>query len=133
MIRLQQVVIENSRFIEMGFRRKGGFIGEHDRLSGEPIPKHISAKWQDLQPLIKGLIETNKLLINSDFDAVLAATIIAFGFVFIHPFEDGNGRVGRILMNLQMLKLKLPIMVIHEGREQQSYYRWFREADENGL
>ncbi|MCH7723954.1 MAG: Fic family protein [Bacteroidetes bacterium] len=99
MIRLQQVIIENSRFIEMGFRRKDGFIGEHDRLSGEPIPKHISAKWQDLQPLIKGLIETNKLLINSDFDAVLAATIIAFGFVFIHPFEDGNGRIHRYLIH----------------------------------
>jgi hypothetical protein len=99
MIRLQQVVIENTRFIEMGFRCKGGFIGEHDRLSGEPIPEHISAKWQDLQPLIKGLIETSKLLINSDFDAVLAATIIAFGFVFIHPFEDGNGRIHRYLIH----------------------------------
>lgn len=97
--RLQQVVIENTRFIEMGFRTKGGFIGEHDRISGEPIPEHISAKWQDLPRLLNGLIETNKLLINSTIDPVLAASIIAFGFVFIHPFQDGNGRIHRYLIH----------------------------------
>jgi len=97
--RLQQVVIESSRFIEMGFREKGGFIGEHDRVSGEAIPEHISAKWQDLPKLINGLIETNKLLINSEIDAVITATIIAFGFIFIHPFEDGNGRIHRYLIH----------------------------------
>jgi len=97
--RLQQVVIESSRFIEMGFREKGGFIGEHDRVSGEAIPEHISAKWQDLPKLINGLIETNKLLINSEIDAVITVTIIAFGFIFIHPFEDGNGRIHRYLIH----------------------------------
>ena len=99
LIRLQQVVIENTRFVEMGFRKKGGFVGEHDRLSGEPIPEHISAKWQDLPKLLDGLIETNRLLIDSDLDAVISAAIIAFGFVFIHPFEDGNGRIHRYLIH----------------------------------
>jgi Fic family protein len=32
-------------------------------------------------------------------DAVLCAAIIAFGFVFIHPFEDGNGRIHRYLIH----------------------------------
>ena len=104
--RLQQVVIESSRFIEMGFREKGGFIGEHDRVTGEPIPDHISAKWQDLPSLLKGLIETNKLLINSKIDPVISATIIAFGFVFIHPFEDGNGRIHRYLIHHLLAKKK---------------------------
>jgi Fic family protein len=97
--RLQQVVIENSRFVDMGFRKKGGFVGEHDRITGEPIPDHISAKWEDIDKLIDGLIKTYNLLIKSDIDAVLAATIIAFGFVFIHPFEDGNGRIHRYLIH----------------------------------
>ena len=48
LIRLQQIVIENDRFIAMGYREKGGFIGEHDRSSGTPMPDHISAKWNDL-------------------------------------------------------------------------------------
>ena len=106
LIRLQQIVIENSRFIDMGFREKGGFIGEHDRSSGEPLPDHISAKWEDLDQLISGLLKTNEKLLDSNLDAVLTATIIAFGFVFIHPFEDGNGRIHRYLIHHVLAKKK---------------------------
>ncbi len=98
LIRLQQIVIENTRFVKPGFRRKGGFVGEHDRNSGEPIPDHISARWQDLDQLIEGLLKTTKIL-EQEFDAVLAAAKIAFGFVFIHPFVDGNGRIHRYLIH----------------------------------
>lgn len=104
LVRLQQVVIENDRFIDMGFRQKGGFIGEHDRITGEPIPSHISARWQDVEQLIDGLLSTYKLQINSGLDAVLSAAIIAFGFVFIHPFEDGNGRIHRYLIHHVLAK-----------------------------
>lgn len=99
LLRLQQIVIENSRFVDMGLRKKGGFVGEHDRTTGEPIPEHISARWQDLNKLIDGLIETAKLLESNSFHPVLSATKIAFGFVFIHPFEDGNGRIHRYLIH----------------------------------
>jgi len=99
LIRLQHIVIENPRFINMGFRKKGGFVGEHDRNTGEAIPEHISAKWEDIELLIEGLIETNNILSNDEIDAVISATIIAFGFVFIHPFEDGNGRIHRYLIH----------------------------------
>lgn len=47
-------------------------------------------------------------------------------FERIHPFRDGNGRVGRIIMNRQRLAAGLPLLVIHEGKEQQEYYDWFR-------
>ncbi len=104
LIRLQQIVIENTRFTEMGFRKKGGFVGEHDRTTGEPIPEHISARWQDIETLTAGLIATNKLLIENEFDAVLAASMIAFGFVFIHPLEDGNGRIHRYLIHHTLAK-----------------------------
>lgn len=106
LVRLQQVVIENSRFTEMGFRKKGGFIGEHDRITGEPIPDHISAKPNDLPKLIKGLLATNQLLLENDFAAVMAAAKIAFGFVFIHPFVDGNGRIHRYIIHHLLAKKK---------------------------
>jgi Fic family protein len=99
LLRLQQIIIENTRFIKMGFRKEGGFVGAHDRRTGEPLPDHISARWQDVEQLIDGLITTQTLLEETEFDAVLAAAIIAFGFVFIHPFEDGNGRIHRYLIH----------------------------------
>lgn len=99
LIRLQQVVIENTRFVDMGFRKQGGFVGEHDRSTGEPLPDHISAKWQNIEQLMDGLLATNKILSENEIDAVIAAAIIAFGFVFIHPFDDGNGRIHRYLIH----------------------------------
>ena len=98
-LRLQQIVIADFRFTHMGYRIEGGFIGEHDRTTKHPIPAHISAKYEDINKLMEGLIETDNLLKNADFHPVLAAAIIAFGFVFIHPFEDGNGRIHRYLIH----------------------------------
>ena len=47
-------------------------------------------------------------------------------FENLHPFRDGNGRTGRILMNIQMINSNLPLLIIHQGEEQQEYYKWFK-------
>lgn len=104
LLRLQEIVIEDRRFVEMGWRKEGGFIGVHNRVNSKPVPDHISARWEDVPQLIEGLLDTNKSLIESDYDPVLAAALIAFGFVFIHPFEDGNGRVHRYLIHHVLAK-----------------------------
>ena len=49
--------------------------------------------------LINGLLQTNTVLQDSYYDPVLAAASIAFGFVFIHPLADGNGRIHRYLIH----------------------------------
>jgi fido (protein-threonine AMPylation protein) len=45
-------------------------------------------------------------------------------FEYLHPFEDGNGRMGRILLNLHRRALKLPFLIIKES-EKDEYYKWF--------
>ena len=105
LLRLQQIILEGNRFVTFGYRKKGGFVGEHDRETGVPMPEHISAKWQDIDLLVNGLLTTNNLLENNH-DPVLSAVVIAFGFVFIHPFEDGNGRLHRYLIHHVLAKQK---------------------------
>jgi hypothetical protein len=106
LLRLQQIVIENVRFTKMGFREEGGFVGQHERTTGEPIPEHVSARWQDLDELLDGLVNTNSKLELSEFHPVLTAATIAFGFVFIHPFVDGNGRIHRYLIHHILANMK---------------------------
>jgi Fic family protein len=105
-LRLQQILIEDFRFTHFGYRNAGGFVGEHERSTGLPIPEHISAKWQDIGDLMGALITVENLLQKSDFDSVLLATSIAFGFVFIHPLEDGNGRIHRFLIHHELAQKK---------------------------
>lgn len=105
LIRLQFIVIDNPRFLKPGFRQQEGFIGEHDRRYGTPIPDHISARHKDVHTLMDGWLHTlTKLENDEQFDAVAAAAIIAFGFVFIHPFADGNGRIHRYLIHHVLTK-----------------------------
>jgi hypothetical protein len=96
--RLQRIVIGDARFVHLGLRTEGGFVGEHDRLSGAPIPDHISARQEDLPSLIDGLVAFDAAAARH-LDPVLAAAVLAFGFVYIHPFEDGNGRLHRYLVH----------------------------------
>lgn len=104
--RLQQLVIESKRFTKMGIRNQEGYIGDRDRDTGEPIPDHISAKHENLDQLMGGLLHTNEMLVNSEIDPVLAATKIAFGFVFIHPYVDGNGRLHRYIIHHVLAKME---------------------------
>lgn len=106
LLRLQQIIIESKRFTKMGFRKESGYIGDRDRVTGDPLPDHISAKWQDLDALMDGWIQTYQLLEKEKFDPVLTAAIVAFGFVFIHPLYDGNGRLHRYLIHHILAKMK---------------------------
>jgi Fic family protein len=59
-----------------------------------------------------GVITTDqKLEKDKTFDAFLAAAIIAFGFVFIHPFVDGNGRIHRFLIHHELIRKDLTFHV----------------------
>jgi hypothetical protein len=98
LLRLQRIVIGDERFVKLGLRAEGGFVGEHDRETRRPIPVHISARPEDLALLTRGLIAFDRLAENG-LDPVIAAAMLAFGFVYIHPFEDGNGRIHRYLMH----------------------------------
>ncbi len=96
--RLQRIVIGDNRFVTLGLRPEGGFVGLHDRDTREPVPDHISARPQDLEDLLTGVMAYDSRSVTG-MDPVAAAAAIAFGFVYIHPFADGNGRLHRWLIH----------------------------------
>ena len=98
LLRLQQIVIGKARFMKLGLRSEGGFVGDHDRDTRMPLPDHVSAKPEDLAPLIDGMVAFDHGRAQ-ELDPVIAAAVLAFGFVYVHPFEDGNGRIHRYLIH----------------------------------
>jgi len=97
-VRLHGVLIEDRRFIHAGLRPDGVFLGERDH-DGDPLPEFIGARPDDLASLMQGLIETNERMREAGLDPVLQAAATAFGFVYVHPFQDGNGRLHRCLIH----------------------------------
>lgn len=98
LLRLQRLVIGDARFVRMGYRDEGGFVGEHDRDTRTPLPDHISARPEDLPSLIDGMVAFDRGSALR-LDPVIAAAVLAFGFVYVHPFDDGNGRIHRYLIH----------------------------------
>jgi Fic/DOC family len=96
MTRLQKLLMSERRFMVTGLRRAGVFLG--DRIDDSPAPVWIGARPEDLQNLMDGLVETNRRMAEGSIHPVVQAAITAFGMVLIHPFEDGNGRLHRYLL-----------------------------------
>jgi hypothetical protein len=98
MVRLQSVLIEDYRFMQVGLRPDGVFLGERDH-NEDPLPEFVGARPNDLAELMAGMLEANDRMSSDCVDAVLQAAAIAFGFIYIHPFQDGNGRLHRCLVH----------------------------------
>ena len=98
LIDLQRDLIEDDRFVKLGLREEGGFVGTRASL-GEPRPDHVSAPHGDVPSLLEGIVSYDRRTAKTAYDPVLAAAAVAFGFVYIHPFEDGNGRLHRYLIH----------------------------------
>ncbi len=96
--RLHGILIHDNRFTPVGVRQEEVFLGERD-VYGSPLPEFIGAKQSDLVTLLEGFFQVSSTLEGSDVDAVLRAAALAFGFVYIHPLADGNGRMHRYILH----------------------------------
>ena len=99
LLRLQRLVIGPARFTHFGWRTEGGFVGPRDRETNAPLPDHVGARSDDIASLVAGLIAYTARSEQHNLNAIVAAAAVTFGFVFIHPFEDGNGRIHRWLVH----------------------------------
>jgi len=74
----------------------------------------VSPKPEDLAGLMEGLVAAHRRMDTGSKPAVIHAAAIAYGFVFLHPFEDGNGRIHRFLIhNILARRGDVPRIGIH--------------------
>jgi Fic family protein len=71
--------------------------------------RYVPPNPRKIRDLIDGL---ESFANRADLDPVTRALIVHLEFVTIHPFLDGNGRLGRLLMNLVLLSGGLPWVTI---------------------
>lgn len=99
------------------FRQQGEYVRVGTHIA--PAPEHVERMIDDI------LIEY-----SSDLSTYFLDKIARFHLDFegIHPFCDGNGRLGRVLINFQLLQHGLPCLIIRNS-EKERYYQAFRSYE----
>ena len=123
--KLHQIVFKNSKSFAGELRKRGEEVVVRNRL-GEII--HEGAPQSRVASLLKELTEwyrENK----SDYPALILASVVHNQFENIHPFTDGNGRIGRLLLNYILLSHNLPPVNI-SLRNRGEYYASLRSYDQ---
>jgi Fic family protein len=94
---LQNAVVD-PRFREASYRTQQNWVG--DDLGYRKRIAFVPPRPDDARGLMEGLVDlSERLRANpAELDPIVASASLAFGFVYIHPFMDGNGRLHRYLI-----------------------------------
>lgn len=97
------------------FRKEGEYVRVGTYIA--PAPEKVES-----------MIDTLLLDYTSDHDSYFIDKIAKFHLEFesIHPFCDGNGRIGRVLINLQLMSYGFPRVIIRD-KEKETYYQAFSD------
>lgn len=116
------IINNDSPYISKGYRKIGDHIVDSDIpiSSAEMIPIDVSkllskyeTEWTEMEPFER----------EAKFH---------IEFIRIHPFEDGNGRTSRLLLNFNLLKQRLAPLVITEDLAEY-YHNYIRDNDVEGM
>ena len=131
---LHQLTVEGLNYRKEGAQHPGAFRMENVRISGS---SHVPPDYTQVEPMIQDLID----FVNRDdppkYD-LLKIAMAHHHFVWIHPFENGNGRVVRLFTYALLLKFVFksreriinPVAVFCSNRD--AYYSFLSKADHNG-
>ncbi|MEX0723916.1 MAG: Fic/DOC family N-terminal domain-containing protein [Gracilimonas sp.] len=127
-IKLMQTIKES----EAGIREDSGTV------IANPRTRKIIYWPPEGRELIHDLLENLAAYIQAkdDTDPLIKMAVMHYQFEAIHPFEDGNGRTGRILNILYLIRQQLlhqPVLYLsdHIIAHKSDYYRLLREVTEN--
>ncbi|MDH0342065.1 Fic family protein [Chromobacterium haemolyticum] len=84
------------RATRYGLRKSPVFVGESDVALGS-IVHYVGPHWDDTALMLSGLKAFAER--TAGRSSIARAAVLSFGFVYIHPMADGNGRISRFLIN----------------------------------
>lgn len=109
-------------------------ISDAEKGAYRKIPVYIGGREGINAGLIRAKMDTLLMEVNdkrnvpvSDEARRMHCQRLHVEFEHIHPFVDGNGRMGRMIYNWQRLRLQLPVHIIYAS-DKFAYYRWFDEV-----
>lgn len=121
-----QMILTNGTYDERRYQigERPGEYKHHDYVTGK---NEVGASVEDVQEEVCELLE--ELTDIDDKNALVASAYFHAKFENIHPFSDGNGRVGRLLMNYILLIHNHPPITIYE-EDRKDYYNALEKFDE---
>ena len=121
-----QMILTNGTYDERRYQigERPGEYKHHNYVTGK---NEVGASVEDVQEEVCELLD--ELTDIDDKNALVAAAYFHAKFENIHPFSDGNGRVGRLLMNYILLIHNHPPITIYE-EDRKDYYDALEKFDE---
>ena len=102
LLALQNAIVD-PRYAAKDWREIQNYVGQ-TASDFRQIVHLICPKPEDVPGLMSAWSTMAQRLLKSQEDAAIAAALVAFAFVFVHPFEDGNGRIHRFLIHNVLAK-----------------------------
>ena len=102
------------------------------RQAGEyvRVGRHIAPAPEHVEYLLQELLTDYQLARSRDFIDTIAEFHVRFEN--IHPFCDGNGRIGRVLINKQLSQMGYPPLIIRSKGRERDYYPLFTAYNDKG-
>ena len=122
----KELILKLHAILMNGVRDDAGLFRNHGvRIIGSNIP---TANYLKLSELMDDLVVD---INQKNNDIIYLVSIIHGRFEQIHPFSDGNGRIGRLIMTAMLLKENLTPAVIQQENKRQ-YYNYLNKAQLKG-
>ena len=118
----EKLILKLHEILMNGIHSDAGFYRRHAvRIVGSNVPtaNHVKVPY-----LMEALVSNINKKVK---DLIRQTAVIHSKFEQIHPFSDGNGRIGRLILNAMLLKENLPPAVIKQ-KEKQKYYTFLNKA-----
>ena len=97
LVRLQGSIVD-PRYAATGWRDIQNFVGRTGAGFREEV-HFVCPRPGDVPALMEGWMKLTRRVSHENIPPVVAAAVSAFSFVFVHPFDDGNGRIHRFLIH----------------------------------